>query len=59
MCVYRYMFDDLSYEQAEELLSQHGKAGTYLISHFHETDTYSLSVMLRSAHACRPACGSC
>lgn len=43
----RYVFDNLSCEQAEDLLRQHGAHGTYLVAHFHDPESFGLSIRLR------------
>ena len=45
--MHRYVFDNLSCDQAEDLLRQHGERGTYLISHFHDPESYGLSIRVR------------
>lgn len=46
LSMHRYVFDNLSCEQAEDLLRQHGDHGTYLVAHFHEPESYGLSIKL-------------
>jgi len=41
-----YVFDNLSCEQAEDLLRQHGAHGTYLVAHFHDPESFGLSIRL-------------
>ena len=43
----RHMFDNLSCDQAEDILRRHGDHGTYLISHFHDPESYGLSIRLK------------
>ena len=40
------MFDNLSCDQAEDLLRRHGDEGSYLVSHFHDPESYGLSIRL-------------
>ena len=42
-----YVFDDLSFKQAEDMLRLHGENGTYLVSHFHDPESFAVSVRLR------------
>ena len=44
---FRYVFDNLSCDQAEDLLWQHGADGTYLVSHFHDPESYGMSIRIR------------
>ena len=46
----RYVFDNLSCDQAEDLLWQHGEDGTYLVSHFHDPESYGMSIRVRYVH---------
>jgi hypothetical protein len=41
-----YVFDNLSCDQAEDLLRRHGDDGSYLVSHFHDPESYGLSIRL-------------
>jgi hypothetical protein len=50
MC--RYVFDNLSCDQAEDLLWQHGEDGTYLVSHFHDPESYGMSIRVRYVSGC-------
>ena len=43
---YRYVFDNLSCDQAEDMLRRHGDDGSYLVSHFHDPESYALSIRL-------------
>ena len=43
----RYVFDNLSCDQAEDLLWQHGEDGMYLVSHFHDPESYGMSIRVR------------
>ena len=43
----RHMFDNLSCDQAEDILRRHGDHGTYLISHFHDPESYGMSIRLK------------
>ena len=43
----RYVFDDLSCQQAEDLLGRHGDHGYYLVAHFHDPESYGLSIRLK------------
>ncbi|XP_003382854.2 PREDICTED: uncharacterized protein LOC100634091 [Amphimedon queenslandica] len=40
----RFIFDDFSSQQSEDLLRQHGKHATYLVSHFHDPQSYQLVI---------------
>lgn len=39
-----FVFDDLSLQQAEDLLRQHGNHASYLVSHFHDPKSYQLTI---------------
>jgi hypothetical protein len=41
-----YVFDNLSCDQAEDMLRRHGDDGSYLVSHFHDPESYGLSIRL-------------
>lgn len=41
------MFDDLSFKQAEDMLRRHGNNGVYLVSHFHDPESFGVSIRLR------------
>lgn len=41
-----YVFDNLSCDQAEDLLRRHGDNGTYIVSHFHDPESYGLSIRI-------------
>ena len=43
----RYVFDNLSCDQAEDLLRQHGNHQTYLIVHHLDPESYGLSIRLK------------
>ena len=51
----RYVFDNLSCDQAEDLLRQHGEQGTYLVSHFHDPESFGLSIRIRYNSVFSPA----
>eukprot|EP00731_Ephydatia_muelleri_P017806 Em0010g904a len=42
-----YVFDDLSFKQAEDMLRRHGNNGVYLVSHFHDPESFGVSIRLR------------
>ena len=48
----RYVFDNLSCDQAEDLLRRHGDDGSYLVSHFHDPESYGLSIRITLVSQC-------
>ena len=43
----RYIFDDLSTQQAEDLLRQHGEHGVYLVTRFNDPRSYQLVIRFK------------
>jgi hypothetical protein len=41
-----YIFDNLSSQQGEDILRQHGSNASYLVSHFHDPQSYQLIIRL-------------